>query len=365
MTLLEQIGGHSAVETVTKSLYARILADDKLAPFFEGMNVERQQSKMVGFLAAALGGHAYIGRGLKEAHAHLAITHDDFSRVASCLSLALLDAGVSKEQHDAVMALAGSLVNDVVTMPAPDRIMWLLQQTEDEHAAVVDHDLYAEVTTEEQLANFMRYHVYAVWDFMSLLKALQHHVTCVEVPWVPKGGAKARRLVNSIVLDEESDLLPDGPVSHFELYLLAMQDVGADTSTVIRFVNEIRAGHLVSVALERAGVPLGARDFVLTTMDIVSQNKPHAIAAAFTLGREDAIPDMFRRLLAAIPEAPRMKHYLERHIDLDGDTHSKQGFELIEELCGYDMAKWQEAAAASKQALAARARLWSAIAGAL
>lgn len=68
-------------------------------------------------------------------------------------------------------------------------------------------------------------HIYAVWDFMSLLKALQRHLTCVDVPWVQVGGSQARRLVNSIVLDEESDL-ETGPVSHYELYLSAMEEIG-------------------------------------------------------------------------------------------------------------------------------------------
>lgn len=242
---------------------------------------------------------------------------------------------------------------------------WLESQVQASLGAVIWHPLYEQVSTRERLATFMTYHVYAVWDFMSLLKALQRHVTCVDTPWVPTGQARARRLVNSIVLDEESDLIAGTPASHYELYLSAMRDVGANTAVVERFVSLVKAGHDVATALSAAGVPTGAQMFVLQTMAFVHGGKPHAIAAAFTIGREDAIPGMFRRLLQSIPDAPRMALYLERHIELDGDQHADQGFALIEELCGPDPVKWREAADAAVGALRARAELWSAIARAL
>ena len=70
---------------------------------------------------------------------------------------------------------------------------------------LISHSLYAELRDEESLRIFMRSHVFCVWDFQSLLKALQRLVTCVEVPWLPTADPEARRLVNEIVLDEESD----------------------------------------------------------------------------------------------------------------------------------------------------------------
>jgi len=92
---------------------------------------------------------------------------------------------------------------------------------------LLTHRLYPALSTTEHLALFMEYHVFAVWDFMSLLKALQMRLTCVGVPWLPIGDARVRRLVNQIVLGEESDCTPDGSaISHFELYLQAMREVG-------------------------------------------------------------------------------------------------------------------------------------------
>jgi Protein of unknown function (DUF3050) len=94
-------------------------------------------------------------------------------------------------------------------------------------AALLDHPIYTHVASVADLRRFMEDHVFAVWDFMSLLKRLQQDMTCVTVPRFPADDAKAARLINDIVIGEETDVGPDGSyVSHLALYLRAMRDIG-------------------------------------------------------------------------------------------------------------------------------------------
>jgi hypothetical protein len=229
---------------------------------------------------------------------------------------------------------------------------------------LVEHPLFSHVRCLPELTAFMEIHVFAVWDFMSLLKSLQRAFTCVSLPWVPPSNREAARLINEIVLGEESDeIAPGETISHFELYLGAMKDCGASTKAIEEFLNQIRAGKKVVDALQAPAVPSPARAFVASTMRFC-ERKPHEAAAAFLYGREDVIPDMFRRILAragalAAPESARLRLYLERHVEIDGGSHGPMAHRLMSALCGDDQVKWAEAASAAAEALAARERLWN------
>lgn len=233
--------------------------------------------------------------------------------------------------------------------------------------ALRDHALYNRVSTIEHVRLFMESHVFAVWDFMSLLKALQRLVTCVDLPWVPRGDSATRRLINEIVTGEESDLLPNGEsASHFEMYLDAMDQARASTGPINSFLTGLQLGQPVRTALENANVPAGAHEFVLTTMDIVETNSPHIIAAAFAIGREDIIPTMFIEIVRGLPpdgasSLDFFHYYLQRHIELDGDEHSHAADRMLANLCGDDSVKWQESAEVAVRALRARIRLWDSV----
>lgn len=234
-------------------------------------------------------------------------------------------------------------------------------------AALQDHVIYNRVSSLEHVRLFMESHVFAVWDFMCLLKALQQSVTCVDTLWFPRGDATTRRLINEIVTGEESDLLPDGAcASHFELYLDAMEEAGANTEPIKRFLAGLQLGLPVRSALEDANVPQGAFDFVLTTMDIVATGSPHVIAAAFAIGREDIIPTMFIEIVRGLPTSGSASldlfhYYLERHIQLDGDEHSVLADRMLINLCAGDPLKWQESAEVAVRALRARIHLWDSV----
>lgn len=233
------------------------------------------------------------------------------------------------------------------------------------------HPLYGYLRDADALRVFMEHHVYAVWDFMSLLKALQRELTCVSVPWVPRGSAVSRRLINELVLGEESDELGDGVCcSHFELYLSAMGAAGADTVPIRTFLARVAGGDSVPAALEHAGAPHPAREFVDTTWRIVLSASPSTIAAAFLFGREEIIPDMFRamveRLASSDPDRFELfRRYLERHIALDQGRHAPMARAMLLDLCANDPSRWSNASEAACTALAARAGLWDGILGAL
>lgn len=233
-------------------------------------------------------------------------------------------------------------------------------------AALAAHPVYAALRSLEDVRTFMQHHAFAVWDFMSLLKALQRDLTCVTVPWKPSGSPSTRRFVNAIVLEEESDEANGRPASHYELYLDAMREIGADTKPVERFVKAVDGIDSLPAALARKDVPPAAREFVRTTFDFIATGKPHVVAAAFTYGREEPIPDMFRALLAGLAKQgaklDTMTLYLERHIHLDEHDHGPMAEAMLAELCGSDARKWREAADAAGRALEARLGLWSGVA---
>ncbi|OZV81645.1 heme oxygenase [Micromonospora echinospora] len=226
---------------------------------------------------------------------------------------------------------------------------------------VVQHPLYANLDTHAALVTFMEHHVFAVWDFMSLLKSLQRQLTCVTVPWIPTGPTGSRRLINDIVMVEESDELGDGYISHFELYVQGMAEAGADTTAVDNLVDLLRAGRGVTEALVEAGVPAPSAAFAGTTWNIIENTPVHCQAAAFAFGREDLIPEMFTQVVAVNERSQKLNKfvdYLERHIEVDGEQHTPMAMQMLADLCGDDDAKWQECADTVNTALAARARLW-------
>jgi len=98
------------------------------------------------------------------------------------------------------------------------RIMSLHRRIAEQREAILNHSLYPKMTSLSEVRIFMEHHIYAVWDFMSLLKTLQKHLTSVDTAWVPTEDRASRKLINEIVMAEESDVDLNGdPASHYEL----------------------------------------------------------------------------------------------------------------------------------------------------
>lgn len=230
------------------------------------------------------------------------------------------------------------------------------------------HPVYAALGGVDDLRVFMRHHVHSVWDFMSLIKYLQHTVAPARWPWTPGADPTVQRFINELVLEEETDEAGPGAPgefsSHFQLYLGAMREIGADADTPARFV-DIAGREGIDAALAGGLAPPPAARFTRTTFDFIASGKPHVVAAALALGREHIIPAMFRAFLARMAvteeQAPIFHYYLHRHIHLDEDFHAPLSLRLLEALCGGDEVKMAEAREAAIRAVEARMEFWDGV----
>lgn len=240
----------------------------------------------------------------------------------------------------------------------------ILNKIEPLRQEIIHHKIYSSIQNLEDLRIFMQYHIYAVWDFMSLLKTLQNNLTCTTVPWFPVGTGDNRYLINEIVVGEESDLDSEGiRKSHYEIYLNAMNQSGANTTQIQQFIEVLKKTNNLIMALNEADSPMEVKDFILFTFKIIETKKPYLQASLFTFGREDLIPNMFTTIVNDIsknvPSSTSIfKFYLERHIEIDGNHHKHLAYQMLYNLCEESEEKWQEAEDIAYESLKMRLRLW-------
>lgn len=233
---------------------------------------------------------------------------------------------------------------------------------------LLQHSLYEKVKTIDDLHQFLESHVYAVWDYMSLLKALQSKLTCTVTPWLASQNPEARYFINEIVLAEESDLALDGKrLSHFEMYVEAMKICGAQTTELESFLQNVRDTQNVLISIKQSTLHPKIKAFLDFTFRIIEEGKTHKIAAAFTFGREDLIPNMFTEILKNFQQnfsdtnLSQLIYYFERQIDLDAYEHGPMSMQMIARLCEEDAQKWKDVEEVSLMALEKRIGLWDAI----
>jgi len=239
----------------------------------------------------------------------------------------------------------------------PDRTVGSLRQF------VVEHPIFTAIDDLERLRTFMEAHVFAVWDFMSLVKRLQRELTCVKLPWQPPQDRRAAQLINQIVLNEETDIGPSRePMSHLELYLAAMREVGASTTKFELFQSTVAVGYDLSIAFDRADVAPFIRDFTSYTLRVARRAPLLEVMASFFYGREDVISRMFDRFLQSWgldpAEAPMFVYYLKRHIELDGDEHGPAAEAILGSAINGDPKRQARALTAACASIEARIRFW-------
>lgn len=230
-----------------------------------------------------------------------------------------------------------------------------------------EHKIYKSIKSIEDIRLFMEQHVFAVWDFMSLLKQLQNQLSCTKVPWLPSGNPEAARLINEIVWGEESDLNRKGiAMSHFEMYLESMQSLGARSQAISELQHLLKKGQTIDQAIDQINLPQHILSFLKFTFEVINTKKNHIIAAVFTFGREDLIPDMFIEIIKnlKVPEGEDLSdliYYFKRHIEVDADEHGPMALKMVTNLCEDNVDKITEALAYSKKALELRIDLWDGI----
>ena len=117
-SLFEQLGGAAAVEAAVDIFYRKVLTDDRVSRFFDGVDMDRQRGKQKAFLTMAFGGpHNYTGKDMRTGHAHLVAMGLNDSHVDAIIELlggTLKELGVADPLIQQVAAIAESTRNDVL-----------------------------------------------------------------------------------------------------------------------------------------------------------------------------------------------------------------------------------------------------------
>lgn len=233
---------------------------------------------------------------------------------------------------------------------------------------LLNHRLYSKIKNISDLQSFTENHVFAVWDFMSLLKALQIKLTCTKTPWIPNQNSQTAYLINEIVIAEETDINQLGErKSHYELYIDAMTDIGANIKIPNEIVHKLAYSDDIFKSIDNLKIHKNIKEFLNFTFKVIAEGKPHKIAAIFTFGRENLIPNMFNEILREFEknitdkDISKLIYYFERHIELDEDEHGPMALEMVSMLAENDPKKWNEIESISIQALEKRILLWDAI----
>lgn len=352
---------------IVQDVYNAVFADSRLKHFFDpkthAVDLPRRMAK---HLVKYINGNCLAEEVLRivRQHAGMEIKSHHIDRLMTHVIAAAIHHNVPEELASRITHHFRFMGNMIAEKDArPDEPDHISTPVRDRMRRAAEHELFQNITDKKSLQIFMESHVFAVWDFMCLLKHLQNILTCMSTWWSPRWKAESRRFINEICMGEESDQLPDGRIlSHYEMYLDAMKEVGARWEQCSSFVKS--KPNNTAVVLKSFQVPLAARQFVATTFGFIEASDPREAAAAFTLGREQAIPAMFSEMLKSSTlkhlNCPKFIEYLERHIEVDGDQHGPMAMQLLESLCSSDK-DWGEVNAAACEALDARILMWDLI----
>jgi len=224
------------------------------------------------------------------------------------------------------------------------------------------HKLYDRIYDEYSLRLFVEHHVICVWTYNYLLRNIYQELVNSIQPLNSQTQKEAIRLTSEIILEEELEEQGDGSLqSHLEIYLEAMQDLGADIGPIVSFFDMQENGVTWQSALKQARFPQEVTRYA-RRMSEYFQRPLHERAAILFYEGEPYIPDSFLHRLGQLsPRLPvhRLLDYFERHIEgLKRPGFSATG-RLVEIFCADDEHLNQEAERAAEEAMNARIELWN------
>ncbi len=224
------------------------------------------------------------------------------------------------------------------------------------------HKLYERVSDENALRTFVEHHVICVWSYSFLLRNIYQELVSVIHPLNSQGQKEAIRLISEIILDEEVEEQHDGSLmSHMEVYMEAMQDLGADLGPIVTFFDMQDAGADWQDALEAAEFSPAITEYARCIGSFFKRPLHERAAILFYEG-EPYIPDQFLSklgLLSSKHRTHRLLDYFERHIEgLKRPGFSAAG-RLVEIFCGDSDAFNEAAEKAAECAMKARIEFWN------
>lgn len=224
------------------------------------------------------------------------------------------------------------------------------------------HKLYDRIFDDYSLRLFVEHHVVCVWSYNYLLRNIYQELVSMIQPLNSQAQKEALRIISEAILEEEVEEQTDGSLlSHLEIYLEAMQELGADVGPILSFFDMQESGASWQESLAASHFPASVAQYA-RSMGELFERPLHERAAVLFYEGEPFIPDTFlNRLgqLGARHDVNRLLDYFERHIEgLKRPGFSTSG-RLVEIFCGDNPQLNDEAEKAAEQAMQIRIDLWN------
>ncbi len=117
-SLYERIGGEAAVDAAVDIFYRKVLMDERVNEFFDGVDMDQQINKQKGFLTMAFGGpNHYTGKDMREGHKHLVargLNDSHVDAIVELLGATLQELGVAAADIQEVADIANGARSDVL-----------------------------------------------------------------------------------------------------------------------------------------------------------------------------------------------------------------------------------------------------------